>query len=376
MSYRQRRARVRRDPQQGFEEAWSDAESASGFSAYDRMDAQSAVEVLQFEADENDYKPELNQTHDFQQAAYVEVADELAEEPKTPRTEKAKTKLLDTIPERLKNPTDLQIRIRTGAVYIGVTILCVLLGRFPTALYLAVVAAICAGEFYYMMRADAKLPNEMIGVIAAAAYPIAVWWKGMMGGFIVTILLIVSLLIWFIYYRRARIPDLTVSLFGAMYTGMLLSSIVIMRDSLPEYWGGILVLGIFVSIWANDSFAYLIGTKFGKHKLAPRVSPKKSWEGLIAGLAASAIIFVLIAQIPGVNMSWWMAIIFGVIVGVAVILGDLAESRIKRTVGVKDSGTLMPGHGGLLDRCDSLFLAAVVAAILLIWSGALPSALF
>ena len=133
-----------------------------------------------------------------------------------------------------------------------------------------------------------------------------------------------------------------------------------------------LVLGILLSVWANDSFAYLVGSKFGKHKLAPRTSPKKSWEGFFAGLAGSAVFWCLMTLVPGVTMSIPQAILFGLASGLMGVLGDLAESRIKRNSGFKDSGTIMPGHGGLLDRCDSLFLVAVTSAILLVAGGCIP----
>ncbi len=133
-----------------------------------------------------------------------------------------------------------------------------------------------------------------------------------------------------------------------------------------------LVLGIFLSVWANDSFAYLAGSRFGKHKLAPRVSPKKSWEGFFAGLLGSALFWCLFTLVPGVNLSIPIAFVFGIVSGLAGVLGDLAESRIKRNVGFKDSGTLLPGHGGLLDRCDSLFLVAVTSAILLVLGEGIP----
>ena len=142
--------------------------------------------------------------------------------------------------------------------------------------------------------------------------------------------------------------------------------------SLPGIWGGVLVCGVFCSVWANDSFAYLVGSKFGKHKLAPRISPKKSWEGFIGGLVGSIAIWCLITLIPGVNMAIPQALVFGLICGLSGVLGDLAESRIKRNSGVKDSGTIMPGHGGLLDRCDSLFMASVTAAVMLIGGGCVP----
>ena len=288
------------------------------------------------------------------------------------RKDKIKGIARDKTPEKLKNPTDIQVRFRTGFVYIAITVVCVLAGNIPTVLLLAATAGISAGEFYYMLRSDAKLPNEMLGIIAAVLYPVSVYVYGVTGAMVVSLALLLALIVWYVFWMRARVPDVGVSFFGAAYTGLLLCGIVVVRTSLPDPWGGILTLGIFLSVWANDSFAYLVGRKFGKHKLAPRTSPKKSWEGFVAGLAASMLFWFGLSFIPGVEMSVAQSLLFGLVCGLMGVLGDLAESRIKRNSGFKDSGTIMPGHGGLLDRCDSLFLVAVTSAILLVGGGCIP----
>jgi phosphatidate cytidylyltransferase len=264
------------------------------------------------------------------------------------------------------------VRFRTGLVYTSVSIICVLVNDLTTVAYLSLVSAICAGEFYYMMRSDAKLPNETIGIIAAVLYPLSMWLFGLKGATMVTILFVVALIIWYVYWMRARIPDVGVSFFGACYTGLMISGLIVIRQALPEPWGGVLLLLLFCSVWFNDAMAYLVGSRIGKHKLAPRTSPKKSWEGFIAGLLTSALFWSFMSFIPGVSMPVWLAIFNGLVCGVAGVVGDLAESRIKRNVGVKDSGTIMPGHGGLLDRCDSLFMVSVAATLLLILEGCVP----
>lgn len=302
----------------------------------------------------------------------VASSDEATSEEAHTRTARLKEFASDKTPKKLKNPTDFQVRFRTGFVYVSVSVLCLIINDWTTLALLVATAGITAGEFYYMLRSDAKLPNEMLGIVAAMLYPISVFFLGLAGAVYVSLALLLALITWYVFWMRARVPDVGVSFFGAAYCGMLLSGIIVVRTSLPDPWGGVLVLGIFLSVWANDSFAYLVGSKFGKHKLAPRTSPKKSWEGFLAGLAGSALFWCALSFIPGVSMSIPQAAVFGVISGLMGVLGDLAESRIKRNSGVKDSGTIMPGHGGLLDRCDSLFLVAVTSAILLVGSGAVP----
>lgn len=288
------------------------------------------------------------------------------------KTGRIKDFALEKTPKKLKNPTDFQVRFRTGFVYIAISVICILVNDITMVVFLAATAGITAGEFYYMLRSDAKLPNELLGIIAAIMYPVSVLLLGLTGALLVSVGLLIALIAWYVFWTRARVPDVGVSFFGAAYTGLLISGLVVVRMALPDPWGGILVLAIFLSVWANDTFAYLVGRKFGKHKLAPRTSPKKSWEGFIAGLMGSMLVWYLMTFIPGVAMDWPQALLFGLFSGLMGVLGDLAESRIKRNSGFKDSGSIMPGHGGLLDRTDSMFLVSVTSAILLVVGGCIP----
>ena len=264
-------------------------------------------------------------------------------------------------------------RVITGAVYFVGSTACILINEYTLLFLLAITAAFAAGEFYYMLRQNSKLPNELIGILGAASYPLSVWYFGMIGAVYVTLALLISLLVWYVFWKRARIGDVAVSLFGAAYTGLLLSPLLTLYDSLPGHWGSVLVFGIYGAVWLNDVFAYTIGSKFGKHKLAPAISPKKSVEGFIAGLCFSVLIWCIISTLPGMQLPIWQAIVYGIVCGLAAVLGDLAESRIKRNSGFKDSGTIMPGHGGVLDRTDSIFLASAVASTLLILGGNIPN---
>lgn len=291
------------------------------------------------------------------------------------RVRNVKERAYEKTPDRFKNASSFQVRLRTGIVYVGLNVLCILLSDITTMLILAATAGVCAGEFYYMLRSDAKMPNEVIGVIAAVLYPVSAYFLGLTGLLYVTVLFVLALTVWYVYWLRARVSDVGVCLFGAMYTGMQLSGLLFIRMAVGGIWGGVLVLVIFASIWFNDAGAYLVGSKIGKHKLAPRTSPNKSWEGFIAGLVVSMGFWCILLVIPGVDIALWECLVFGLICGLTSVLGDLCESRIKRSVGFKDSGTIMPGHGGLFDRCDSLMPTAVAAAILLFGAGCLPPVL-
>lgn len=288
------------------------------------------------------------------------------------KSTKARKAVVNKLPSKVAHPSNLAVRTATGAIYILLTVVCVLVSDFTTALYLSLLSAICANEFYYMLRADAKLPNELLGVCAAALFPLVMWLFDISGVCIALAVYILVLLVWYVFWQPARISDVSVSLFGAVYTGLIMSTALLLRQSLPEPWGAVLVLGLFVSVWGSDAFAYLVGSAIGKHKLAPHISPNKSWEGFIAGLIFAMAIWYLLSYIPGVSLTLPQALVFGLINGLAGVLGDLVESRIKRNSGFKDSGTIMPGHGGLLDRCDSQFLVTLSGAILLVLGGCIP----
>ena len=261
-------------------------------------------------------------------------------------------------PQKFKNASDLQVRFRTGFIYVTVSVLCILASEWTTLALLSATAAVCAGEFYYMLRADAKLPNEMLGIIAAMLYPVSVYFLGVVGALYVSIALLLSLIVWYVFWLRARVPDVGVSFFGAAYTGLLLSGIVVVRTALPDPWGGVLVIGIFLSIWANDSFAYLVGSKIGKHKMAPVLSPKKSIEGAVGGVVGAALLGVIYAAATQGKMAEYALICA---VGALIsMVGDLAASAIKRNQNIKDYGKLIPGHGGILDRFDSVIITAPV----------------
>lgn len=152
-----------------------------------------------------------------------------------------------------------------------------------------------------------------------------------------------------------RLKDTTITLFGVLYVGLTLSTLVLTR-SLPA--GELFVLFVALVTWAADTGAYYAGTRWGTHLLAPSVSPKKTVEGVLGGmaLATGAALLARAWFLP--QLSLFDSTVLGVLMTGAGLLGDLCESAIKRSVGVKDSGGILPGHGGMLDRLDSLLFTA------------------
>ena len=170
----------------------------------------------------------------------------------------------------------------------------------------------------------------------------------------------------------SAIHNLSCTLFGVVYMGLFAASLVGLREFYPpleEQYnnGGFLVISILASIWICDSAAYYGGTALGKHKLFPRVSPKKSWEGAVFGFVFAVLTMIAAKFIVLDFLDWNTIIVLGVIIGIIGQLGDLVESLLKRDAQIKDSSNIIPGHGGIFDRFDSLLLTAPVIFLYLIY---------
>jgi phosphatidate cytidylyltransferase len=149
---------------------------------------------------------------------------------------------------------------------------------------------------------------------------------------------------------------------GALYVGWLGAYFLLVR-ALPNglMWTALAM----VTAWATDTGAYIVGTRFGRHRFFPVISPKKTWEGAVGGWIAAPLVLVALGwlfSLPLVHCA-----LLGFLIGIAATFGDLAESLLKRQTGVKDSSSIVPGHGGILDRLDSLLFTAVVAYYYLVW---------
>ena len=170
--------------------------------------------------------------------------------------------------------------------------------------------------------------------------------------------------------HQAMLPSLSNSLIGQVYIAVPLAlAIRLTLDSTSSssmtQFNGLLLLAIFIFIWVNDTGAYLVGSRWGKRRLAPSISPKKSVEGSIGGLLLVLLSAVILRLLLFPELSWLRILLIATVVAVFGTIGDLFESSLKRQAGVKDSGKLIPGHGGILDRIDSLLLAVPAVYLLL-----------
>jgi phosphatidate cytidylyltransferase len=168
--------------------------------------------------------------------------------------------------------------------------------------------------------------------------------------------------------RNQAGTDFAVSVSGLVYLGWIGPYLLSLRNLENGIWWFFLVLA---TVWLADSFAYFIGVRFGKHPLCPRLSPKKTWEGYWGGVVIGTIgtlgLSILFASLGGPAISWWKAVVLGGALSILTTLGDLGESMLKRFAGVKDSGNVLPGHGGIFDRIDSWLWGAAIGFYLIIW---------
>ena len=276
----------------------------------------------------------------------------------------------DNAPQQATKASKFMTRAVVGVGYAVLVLVCLLMGRWATTALLCVFAWQCCNEFYKMMRMAGRMPNELIGLAAAVAFPIAANISYLYSG-VAAFLLAIATGVWYVLTPRANISDVALTVFGPMYTSLLFTSLLKFRAVDPGIMGGILTFAVMASIWVNDSFAYIFGSRFGRTKLAPKISPNKSWEGFFGGMLGSILVWVLISLLGLMPVPVPMAILTGIVLGIFGVIGDLFESRIKRSVGVKDSGNIMPGHGGLLDRHDSMLFGVMAAAFVLKVGGLL-----
>lgn len=167
--------------------------------------------------------------------------------------------------------------------------------------------------------------------------------------------------------ERAPMHGVGGTLFGALYPGALLAHLVLLR-ALPYGFEWVLLLTL--ATWASDSAAFFVGNAWGRHRLAPTLSPNKTWEGALGGLAGGAVAGALLAAFTSVSFGF--ALGAGLVISAAGQIGDLAASALKRQAKVKDTGAILPGHGGILDRFDSLVFASAVLYYGLLLSGRWP----
>lgn len=263
------------------------------------------------------------------------------------------------------------IRAISGILY-GVLIIASLVidNELLFDILFGLIAVLGIHEFNHLMSAEGRnIEKSLDAVGGLLLFWVPVIWVigGSTLGIGLYLAYLVARLVVQLYIKQGNpLTSLSASLMGQVYVALPLSIL----SSLYHFVGQYMVLAMFAFIWISDTGAYMVGCLIGKHRLFERISPKKSWEGFFGGLGLSIILAALAARfIPDgyVLLSGYAQwIVFAVLVTIFSTWGDLCESLIKRTVGVKDSGKLIPGHGGILDRIDSLLLVSLAVGALIL----------
>ncbi|WP_218082844.1 phosphatidate cytidylyltransferase [Anthocerotibacter panamensis] len=249
------------------------------------------------------------------------------------------------------------LRFLSAVIAIGLALVSIALGGFWLTVSLGILVYLGLREYFDMVEHEGYKPSRRLSTtMALSLLLLQQFFPNLVeGGF----LLAGAVIFAYLLFRQApaRTADIATSLLGLFYAG-----------AFPSYWirlralesGGKLMLMTFMCIWAADIGAYLVGKSFGKLRLYPRVSPKKTIEGAVFGILSS----MAVGYGGGWQMGWSLpavGLVFGLLIGGTALLGDLIESLMKRSARLKDSGTLVPGHGGILDRCDSYIFTAPLA---------------
>jgi phosphatidate cytidylyltransferase len=269
----------------------------------------------------------------------------------------------------------LKHRLVTAAVGVPLIILAIWFGDPWITLFIAAAALAGTYEFYHMANFDRREPLLYLGLLWTLALVLSPHYRNPdLLPVVVTAAMLASLICLLLRPSREKaFHEWAWTIVGALYVGWMLSYWLNLRGLEDgRNWVYLAMLTTF----ANDTGAYFIGRARGKHKLAPAISPAKTWEGAIGGLVSAilaAIVVAMVLKLISVELGapfafgYWQIIILGFLVGLFAQLGDLVESLLKRKMGVKESGNLLPGHGGVLDRFDSLIFVGAVVYYYVIW---------
>jgi phosphatidate cytidylyltransferase len=267
---------------------------------------------------------------------------------------------------------NLAQRIAVSAVAIPAAVGLIWLGGWPLAAALAALGVLGAREIYDLARRQGLDALDRTGGIAAAAIPLLAYWAKAPAVYFGALWLMAALVVAMVRRGPAGRPlgAVSVTLFGCLYASALLAFLIPIRhgSNAAHQPFAYLCLTLFplVITWIGDTAAMAVGIKVGGPKLVPLLSPNKTQSGAVGGLVGATVtalaLGLLVLNRVGWSFAVWQLVTVGVVVGVVAQVGDIAESLLKREAGVKDSSTLIPGHGGVLDRLDSLYFVVPVAA--------------
>lgn len=269
----------------------------------------------------------------------------------------------------------LFIRTITGIVFVAILLGALWVSEYTYMVLLSLVLTGSLCEWTSLISPQCKISSmskillHITALLLLWSVFFAVSVPQLMFLLIVPVVGLLAFLISAIYSAQMSIKDLSMGVAGLIYPVALIVFLVLLaftgETGLSDRYNPLWVTALFVLVWINDTGAYLVGMSIGKHRLFERLSPKKSWEGFFGGLVFATIAGYFLSAICGVTHL--EGTVWGLLVSVFGTYGDLFESMLKRSAGVKDSGNILPGHGGLMDRFDSIFFAGPIS-VLYLWT--------
>jgi phosphatidate cytidylyltransferase len=261
--------------------------------------------------------------------------------------------------------SDLAMRVASALVVFGMFLGSLLLGGWWFTGFVILVMVVATGEFYATVRSDDIRPLALFGLLGVVFVGLGAHMSGAasIGGWAAAFA-VATVLYLALSPRRNPLEDAAITVAGMVWIGLLGFAILIALGPRPVAY----ILFVVFLVAANDIGAYFVGRAFGRHQLSPIISPTKTWEGLFGGLVASLVVASILTTFPAWEpIGIAKGLVAGALVGLVAPIGDAAESMIKRSLGVKDMGSVLPGHGGMLDRIDGFLFA--VPAIYFLFRG-------
>ncbi|MFC1899226.1 phosphatidate cytidylyltransferase [Chloroflexota bacterium] len=262
----------------------------------------------------------------------------------------------------------LKKRLITALIGIPLIVLPIWFGQLWFTVIVAVWGVLAGYEFYKMAASAKAQPITFIGLIGILLFVVSphINHEGTLP-LLLTSIVVIPLIILLLRHKEERnFGSWVWTISGILYIGWMLSHFVALRNlDGGRNW----IFLAFLVTFAYDSSAFFVGRTWGRHYMVPSISPKKTWEGALGGVSGAIFVSLLFLiptplQLP---ITFWQAILLGVMISVFAQVGDLVESLLKRSTGMKESGTLLPGHGGFLDRIDSIVFAGIVVYYYVIW---------
>lgn len=281
---------------------------------------------------------------------------------------------------------NLLVRTASGAVLLAVVLGAAYGGTYAYSALLLLIVVVGMLEFYNIAATIGAEPRRTLGITTGITLFITSFFlfQGLVGftGFIDPMIanLGVDLLIGGVLYLTVLIPlcfivelfhasetplrNVATTLMGVLYVAYPMCLMLFIPFLITGEWTPEAFLFYLFIVWGNDVFAYLTGVTMGRHKMAPRISPKKSWEGFVGGVVGALAMGAVGSYVVGGGLGMWLGL--AAVVAITSVFGDLVESMFKREAGIKDSGNILPGHGGMLDRFDALLISSPFAFVYLV----------